>query len=1295
MIVQHQYHVFLSHNSADKAAVELIARRLREEADLEPFLDSWHLVPGDPWQEGLERALDASGTCAVFLGPAGLGTWDNEAMRVALDIRAENPDFRVVPALLPGAVLPERGRLPRFLARLKWVDFRAGLDDAQAFHELVSGILGVAPGPSDLPDSAVVCPFRGLEVFEEEHAEFFFGREALTQHLVEQLRIDRFLAVVGPSGSGKSSLVRAGLVPQVRQGTLSNSQVWPVVLLKPGPHPLDTLASRLLPLLGSAADPLAARQTLLDTLTRDERGLHVTVQTALASMGDSRRMLLVIDQFEELFTLCRDDAERHRFIATLLYASAIPGGQTIAVITMRADFLGKCAAYADLAARLKGLELVGPMDVADLRRAMLGPAEKVGLRYEKGLVESILEDLGDEPGGLPLLQHTLLELWERRRGGWLTTDAYQTIGGVRGALAQRADAVYDRLPSVQQAAARRVLLRLTQPGEGTEDTRRRAPLSELLPAHDGAADVEAAVRALTDARLLITSTDEPGAEIVDVAHEALIRGWPRLQGWIDENRAALRTHRRLTEAANEWATNTRDASFLYRGARLAEAQEWATAHADDLNELEQQFLEASVTTREAERRAAQRRVRQVIGGLVSALVVISVVAGFALWFWRASEEATALAQQQTLRVEQAALLNRARLLFERGRSEFDSRPLLGLRLAIEGLVTAPPDATDVRAVMGQTISEMAAQGRILRLTGDVAGLYYSPDSKVLILDRSAASAELRRTFDGALISKLPGNITVDSIGAVPGDSYQKGTGDTERVYYSQDGRFVVLDYDDAAAEVRQTEDGALVSTLTHKVVAANFSPDGRAVMLTYEDGASELRRTDNGAIIPLAGKIRSVAFSPRGAVFLVSYEDTTSELRRTEDGALIRQLPGRLAVAYDAVTFGPDEGIVVIKYENAPQELRRTDTGAVIPLPETPQQLIFDPQGSVLIVGYQDAEDELRRANDGALMTKLSGHVADIAPVAFSPDGNAFVVSYQNAPGELRRTDNGAVVQFTHMIRQVTFNTTRTRFVVTYADAPGELRRTDTGALVAVLTSQNDFIDSPFSPDGTVFVASYENAPGELRRTDDGKIITTFEKKIISVAFSPDGRVFVLNYYDGPGELRRAVNGALIARLRGGVGNGYTYFSRDGTIFVEDYDAAPVEMHRTDNGALLSEMEGYVTDITFSTEQTVFIVNYTNGRRELWDGQGMPRRLADLSLGGDKFVFAPGEQRLVVRYVTGQVYLLDIAWLQSMSARAATPAIDELIRLACTGPLASEVWSTADQVELQQALGDKKAQSCN
>jgi hypothetical protein len=344
MTKETQYDVFLSHSSADKESVEIIARRLRDEAGLQPWLDKWHLVPGTPWQEALEEALSQSQTCAVFIGPGGFGAWHQEEMRIALDARVRDPDFRVIPVLLPGADLPERGGLPPFLTRHTWVDFRPGLDDPHAFHNLTSGIKGVAPIEGEMPIEEAVCPYLGLRPFQEEHARFFFGRDALTQWLVEDVRQGNFLAIIGPSGCGKSSLARAGLIPALRQGALPGSDHWPICILRPGAEPVTALSSQLLPLL-NPPDPIAARRSLTEGLRADPRELSRVVGQILAhhaSAGSGQtRLLLLVDQFEELFTLCYDEAERAAFIAALLDATSPDRRGLVGVLTMRADFYGQ------------------------------------------------------------------------------------------------------------------------------------------------------------------------------------------------------------------------------------------------------------------------------------------------------------------------------------------------------------------------------------------------------------------------------------------------------------------------------------------------------------------------------------------------------------------------------------------------------------------------------------------------------------------------------------------------------------------------------------------------------------------------------------------------------------------------------------------------------------------------------------------------------------------------------------------------------------------------------------------
>jgi tetratricopeptide (TPR) repeat protein len=591
---EQSFDVFLSYGRSDAQAVESIAARLVDEANLRPFLDAWHLIPGEPWQEELESALDRSQTCAVFIGPVGLGSWENEEMRSALDTRVKHSGFRIIPVLLPGATMPERGGLPRFLSRLTWVDFRGpqGLQDADAFGRLLAGIRGESPGrPRGIAAIQIVeCPYRGLQVFDENDARFFFGREAVVQQLIEALRSKRFLAVVGPSGSGKSSVVRAGLLPQLRSGALPSSAEWRYFVLRPGAHPLEELALSL-----AQANPdqqtSARALDLLNAFKADERALHLTVRL-LTNQAREGRCCLVIDQFEEVFTLCAERDERVRFINLLWYAATIAGGQTILVITMRADFFARAAEYVELGELLSDNQfIISPMDEADLRRAIEEPAHSVSAQFEEGLVDAIIREAGNEPGVLPLIEHALLQLWDKRsRDNRLTLHAYNEIGGLRGALAGQADEIFNSFSPEQQAIARRVLLRLTQPGEGTEDTRRRA----MLDGFD--ADAWLVVDRLAAARVLVTGGDYAlGKSTVEVSHESLIRHWSLLRRWIDEDRQFLRIRERMATAAEYWQENECDPSLLFpRGRRLAEGKDLLARRRADLDNFLIDFIEASI-----------------------------------------------------------------------------------------------------------------------------------------------------------------------------------------------------------------------------------------------------------------------------------------------------------------------------------------------------------------------------------------------------------------------------------------------------------------------------------------------------------------------------------------------------------------------------------------------------------------------------------------------------------------------------------------------------------------------------
>ena len=478
-------------------------------------------------------------------------------------------------------------------------------------HELQSLAAASSSWHIEAPTPAGASPYKGLEFYDVADTALFFGRETLTAELVTYLKDHRFVAVVGASGSGKSSVVRAGVMPALQKGKIvKGSDKWAVHIVTPTARPLTALASELT----KDSESMTAQATLMDDMGRDRRSLDLFA-TRLTAKSGAPRLLLIVDQFEELFTLCKDHAEQQVYVDNLL-AAAVPEGVTTVILTLRADFYARCAEFANLRLVLsKHQDYIGPMSREELRAAIEKPAAQNGWDFEPGLVDAILDDVEGEAGALPLLSHALLETWKRRSGHALTFAGYHGAGGVQGAIAKTAEAVYDDLLPDQQAIARNIFLRLTTLGEGTLDTRRRASLPELLGSGEQALQVQKVLIRLEDDRLVIAerasttagaAEDTPDAVYVDVTHEALIREWPRLSEWLSEDREGLLVHRRLTEAAKDWEASQRDPGILFRGVRLAQTTELANAHKGDLNDLEWEFLNASQAQIEAEQRERER-----------------------------------------------------------------------------------------------------------------------------------------------------------------------------------------------------------------------------------------------------------------------------------------------------------------------------------------------------------------------------------------------------------------------------------------------------------------------------------------------------------------------------------------------------------------------------------------------------------------------------------------------------------------------------------------------------------------
>ena len=609
--------VFLSYHRPDFEAA-LAVRGLLRARGIQSFLDHEDLVPGLPWPQALESALSSSSAVAVFLGKGGLGDWQRREMYFALDRQVEegkqNRRFPVIPVLLPGAEVSIG-----FLFQNTWVDLRRGPSDAEGLAALERAIRGELSERRDRSEEGL-CPYRGLLPFREEDAGFFFGREAFVDRLFEETQRHKALAIVGPSGSGKSSVVHAGLLPRLRRRR-PPSVTWESLSFTPGANPFHRLASAMVSLMqpfANDAQALAQAHELGDHLQSKRVHVDAALDRVITRTGGSGRLLVVVDQFEELFTLAPREV-RGPFVEALLHD--LDASRVVLVLTLRADFYGRAIEVSrELSDRMQvGVVNLGPMKPAEVERTIREPARLLGLEFDSGLVERILEDVRESPGGLPLLEFALAELWNQRSSRSLSHSGYQASGGVANAIAQRADAVFQSLTAAQQSTLPRIfsrLVRVAPPGEAAADTRRRATIDELLGGL--AAEEETAARAATQTlaaeRLLVIGRDDTSGETtVEVAHEALISRWTRLREWLDEDREFFYWRQRLRSGLAQWERSGEDAGALFRGALLVEACHWLSQRPSQLNQQERVFIqrgEQQRTLEEARRESERQRLEE-------------------------------------------------------------------------------------------------------------------------------------------------------------------------------------------------------------------------------------------------------------------------------------------------------------------------------------------------------------------------------------------------------------------------------------------------------------------------------------------------------------------------------------------------------------------------------------------------------------------------------------------------------------------------------------------------------------
>ena len=1230
------FDVFLSHNSRDKPTVERLAERLKR-AGLEPWLDKWCLTPGGNWQNELLEGIRSSRACAFFIGPHGEGAWAREELHVALDRAAKDRDFRLFLVLLPEVEEPfDATRLPPFLSTRTWVDLRKGVEDARSFQTFVHAVKGVPLGPEvPIEPRDDICPYPGLQTFDESQAEYFFGRDPEVQRLLEKLKTSRFLAVMGSSGSGKSSLVRAGLIPALRKGAMRGSELWPIRLMTPGAHPLESLAAQIVRL-----DPKASIHRTLDDLAADPRTLHLATTLALSDRPVSERVVWVIDQTEEVFTLCQDQVERTQFLDNLLYAATIPDGRCVVVLTMRADFYPKCAGHPDFCSSVASQQfLVSQMGRDGLRQCIEEPARRVGLEFEQGLVPTMLEEVESQPGALPLLQHALLELWERRRGYMLTLEGHRESGGVQGSIAKRADTVFESLNPERQEIARRTFLRLTQPGEGTEDTRRRATMRELRTSEAEANEVEAVVEELADARLLITSSQENASDaMIDIAHEALIRNWPRLRQWLEEDRASLRVHRRLTEVAIEWERMEREEGFLYRGARLAEAIEWRQQHEAALNDLERQFLDASVALRdreiaerERERVARERLRRRITIGLGIGLLAAVLLAGLALLQWRNAEEQrnTAFgrqiaAQAEVTRTGRSNLLPHSVLLAvealqrlrapEAEQTLRRSLALLALPLGrlphidfVQGAAFSPDGRLLATASRDRTarLWEASTGKELARLVHDdaVLSVAFSPDSRILASGSSDRSVRLWDTTSGQEIGRLNHNDVVRAVAFSP---------DGRILAAADQGGAVRLWDPSNRQEIGRLTQGADVQTLA-------FSGDGRTLIATSGDATQptspqnlafvwDVATTQELARFPHVRPHRPAGLSPDGRLAITSVDDLVATVWSVTSGQPVVRLDHDDDPVLD-VAFSPDGRLVATGTAYGTARIWEATTGrpvARLPHDNGVNAVVFSSDGRYLATASTDATVKLWDPMLGVEVARMA-HESPAFLAAFSPnaryiasastDGHAFLWEVASRR-ELARLPHDGEVNAT------VFSGDGRLLATASSDGFARLWDTSSGRETARFAHGNDVHAVALTGDGRLLASGGRDGTARLWDAATGQELgrLTHDREVTRVVFSRDGRFLATASADRTARVLDVVSRQEIARLdHDNVVNAVT-FSPDGRFLATASDDARIfDLATRQEIARLPHDDGPVMNLAYSPDGSLLATASWRAAARLWN----------------------------------------------------------------------------------------------